>query len=162
EKIKSAADAMVKSGLINHGWTYINVDDYWQNNRDSTDPTLRGKFRDANGSIVPNSRFPDMEGMADYIHGLGLKAGLYSSPGPWTCGGCAGSWQHEELDAQTYAKWGFDYLKYDWCSYGDIAGGKNSDAKDIPLWNGSAAEPTGAIYPYTVMGNFLREQSRDI
>ena len=155
EKVKSAADAMVKSGLINHGWTYINVDDYWQNHRDSTDPTLRGKFRDADGNIVyPNSRFPDMKGMADYIHGLGLKAGLYSSPGPWTCGGCAGSWQHEEQDAQTYAKWGFDYLKYDWCSYGDIAGGKYPDAKNIPLWNGSAAEPAGAIFPYQVMGEF--------
>ena len=67
---------MVKSGLINHGWTYINVDDYWQNHRDSKDPTLRGPFRDTNGVIVPNSRFPDMKGMADYIHSLGLKAGL--------------------------------------------------------------------------------------
>ena len=111
ERVKSAADAMVKSGLINHGWTYINVDDYWQNHRNSKDPTLRGPFRDTNGVIVPNSRFPDMKGMADYIHGLGLKAGLYSSPGPWTCGNCAASWQHEEQDAQTYAKWGFDYLK---------------------------------------------------
>ena len=66
-----------------------------------------------------------MKGMADYIHGLGLKAGLYSSPGPWTCGGCAASWQHEQQDAQTYAKWGFDYLKYDWCSYGNIASAAN-------------------------------------
>ncbi len=123
EHVKSAADAMVKSGLINHGWTYINVDDFWQNHRDSRDPTLHGPFRDAQGVIVPNSRFPDMKGLADYIHNLGLKAGLYSSPGPWTCGGCAASWQHEQQDAQTYAKWGFDYLKYDWCSYGDIAAG---------------------------------------
>ena len=120
---------MVKSGLINHGWTYINVDDYWQNHRDSKDPTLRGPFRDTNGFIVPNSRFPDMKGMADYIHSLGLKAGLYSSPGPWTCGGCTGSWQHEEQDAQTYAKWGFDYLKYDWCSYGDVAH-RDNDERD--------------------------------
>src|ERR1035441_7434330 len=87
-----------------------------QNHRDSKDPTLHGEFRDKNGFIVPNSRFPDMKGLADCIHGLGLKAGLYSSRGPWTCGGCAASWQHEEQDAQTYAKWGFDYLKYDWCS----------------------------------------------
>ncbi len=76
EKVKSAADAMVKSGLINHGWTYINVDDFWQNHRDSTDFTLHGKFRDKDGFIIPNSRFPDMKGMADYIHNLGLKAGL--------------------------------------------------------------------------------------
>lgn len=162
EKIKSAAEAMVKSGLINHGWTYINVDDFWQNHRDSTDPTLHGPFRDAQGNIVPNSRFPDMKGMADYIHSLGLKAGLYSSPGPWTCGGCAGSWQHEEQDAKTYAKWGFDYLKYDWCSYGTIASGGDPNAKNIPLWGKKATNDAGAIYPYKVMGKFLREQKRDI
>jgi alpha-galactosidase len=160
EHVKSAADAMVKSGLINHGWTYINVDDFWQNHRDSKDPTLHGPFRDAQGNIVPNARFPDMKGLADYIHNLGLKAGLYSSPGPWTCGGCAASWQHEEQDAQTYAKWGFDYLKYDWCSYGDVANGRIKS--DVPLWNGSASDPAGAIYPYQVMGKFLRAQNRDI
>jgi alpha-galactosidase len=74
DKVKRAADAMVKSGLINHGWTYINVDDYWQNHRNSKDPTLRGEFRDAKGNILPNSRFPGMKGLADYIHRLGLKA----------------------------------------------------------------------------------------
>lgn len=162
EKVKSAADAMVKSGLINHGWTYINVDDFWQNNRDSQDPTLRGLFRDKAGFIVPNARFPDMKGLADYIHNLGLKAGLYSSPGPWTCGGCTGSWQHEQQDALTYAKWGFDYLKYDWCSYGDIAGGKDPVANGVPAWNGDPANPAGAIYPYKIMGDFLRAQHRDI
>ena len=162
DRVKRAADAMVKSGLINHGWTYINVDDFWQNHRDSQDPTLHGAFRDAKGFIVPNARFPDMKGMADYIHSLGLKAGLYSSPGPWTCGGCASSWQHEEQDAQTYARWGFDYLKYDWCSYGDIASGNDPTAKNIPLWSGSATDIEGAIYPYRVMGKFLRAQPRDI
>jgi alpha-galactosidase len=162
EKVKSAAEAMVKSGLINHGWTYINVDDYWQNHRDSKDPTLQGPFRDTNGFIVPNSRFPDMKGMAEFIHDLGLKAGLYSSPGPWTCGGCAASWLHEEQDAQTYAKWGFDYLKYDWCSYGTIASGGDPSAKDIPLWGKTATNDAGAVYPYAVMGKFLREQNRDI
>jgi alpha-galactosidase len=162
EKVKSAADAMVKSGLINHGWTYINVDDYWQNHRNSKDPTLRGEFRDKRGNIVPNSRFPDMKGMADYIHGLGLKAGLYSSPGPWTCGGCAASWQHEAQDAATYAKWGFDYLKYDWCSYGNVVHIAKTNVMAVRS-NGSAAK-TGdeAMYPYKLMGNFLREQNRDI
>ena len=87
---------------------------------------------------------------------------MYSSPGPWTCGGCTGSWGHEEQDAQTYAKWGFDYLKYDWCTYGDIADGRDPVAKDIPRWNGNFSDPAGAIYPYKVMGNFLREQKRDI
>jgi len=162
EKVKSAADAMVRSGLINHGWTYVNVDDYWQNHRDSQDPTLRGPFRDAHGNITPNSRFPDMKGMADYIHSLGLKAGLYSSPGPWTCGGCAGSWQHEKQDAQTYARWGFDYLKYDWCSYGGIASGKMTNAASVHLYGQTATNAEGAIYPYRLMGGFLREQKRDI
>jgi alpha-galactosidase len=162
DRVKRAADAMVKSGLINHGWTYINVDDFWQNHRDSQDPTLHGEFRDAKGIIVPNARFPDMKGMADYIHSLGLKAGLYSSPGPWTCGGCAASWQHEEQDAQTYARWGFDYLKYDWCSYGDIASGNDPTAKNIPLWDQHSKNIEGAIYPYRVMGKFLRAQPRDI
>ena len=125
EKVKSAADAMVKSGLINHGWTYINVDDFWQNHRDSQDPTLRGPFRDAQGRfIVPNSRFPDMKGMADYIHALGLKAGFIPRPARGPAAAAPASWQHEEQDAQTYANWGFDYLKYDWCSYGDIAAGQ--------------------------------------
>ena len=162
DRVKRAAAALVKSGLINHGWTYINIDDYWENHRDSKDPTLRGEFRDANGFIVPNSRFPDMKGLADYVHGLGLKIGLYSSPGPWTCGGCAASWQHEQQDAQTYAKWGFDYLKYDWCSYGDVASTAATNVMRIRS-NGSAwKKDDAAIYPYAVMGKFLREQKRDI
>ena len=163
DRVKRAADALVKSGLINHGWTYINVDDFWENHRDSKDPTLHGEFRDAKGFIVPNSRFPDMTGLADYVHGLGLKIGLYSSPGPWTCGGCAASWQHEQQDAQTYAKWGFDYLKYDWCSYDTIASGKMTNG-NVPRWNkhGTNASDDGAIYPYSIMGKYLREQNRDI
>ncbi|HEY1788484.1 MAG TPA: NPCBM/NEW2 domain-containing protein, partial [Verrucomicrobiae bacterium] len=165
DKVKAAADAMVRSGLINHGWTYINVDDFWQNNlAPNNDPTLKGPFRDANGFIVPNARFPDMKGMADYIHSLGLKAGLYSSPGPWTCGSCAASWQHEAQDAQTYAAWGFDYLKYDWCSYGDVADGKIPSATDIPTWARSHGTDDQAVasHPYNVMGDFLRKQNRDI
>jgi alpha-galactosidase len=149
QDVKAAADAMVKSGLINHGWTYINVDDFWQNNRDSTDPTLQGPFRDAQGNIVPNARFPDMKGLADYIHKLGLKAGLYSSPGPWTCGGCVGSWQHEQQDATQYAAWGFDYLKYDLCSYHDV----------VPDCESSLP---AAQKPYRVMGEYLKQQPRDI
>jgi alpha-galactosidase len=174
DKVKSAADAMVKSGLINHGWSYINVDDYWQNHRgvipkaapgqirDANDPTLHGEFRDAKGFIVPNSRFPDMKGLADYVHDLGLKIGLYSSPGPWTCGGCTGSFQHEQQDAETYAKWGYDYLKYDWCSYGSIASGRVTNTMNIPLWGKTATNDAGAIYPYKLMGKFLQAQKRDI
>jgi alpha-galactosidase len=121
EKVKSAADAMVKSGLINHGWTYINIDDYWEVKPQAVnDPTLQGPQRDAEGRIVPNPRFPDMKNLTDYVHAKGLKIGLYSSPGPRTCGGCIGSYEHEDLDAQQYADWGFDYLKYDWCSYAQV------------------------------------------
>jgi alpha-galactosidase len=102
-----------------------------------------------------------MKGLAEYVHGLGLKIGLYSSPGEWTCGGCTGSFGHEQQDAATYAQWGFDYLKYDWCSYGDVASGKVK-ASGYPLWDGSAQNPAGAIYPYKIMGKYLREQNRDI
>jgi len=147
EKVKAAADAMVASGLINHGWTYINIDDYWEVNRDSKDPTLQGPHRDAAGRIMPNPRFPDMKGLADYVHAKGLKIGLYSSPGPWTCGGCVASWQHETQDAQSYAEWGFDYLKYDWCSYGEIDKGDTL---------------AGLQKPYRVMRAALDQQQRDI
>ena len=147
EKVKSAAQAMVDSGLIQHGWRFINIDDYWQVHKDSQDPTLQGPHRDAQGRILPNPRFPDMKGLTDYIHGLGLKAGIYSSPGPWTCGGCVASWEHEEQDAQTYAEWGFDYLKYDWCSYGTLV--KNPTLADQQK-------------PYSVMGTALAKQGRDI
>ncbi|MGZ3852801.1 MAG: NPCBM/NEW2 domain-containing protein, partial [Flavisolibacter sp.] len=164
DKVKRAADAMVKSGLINHGWTYINIDDFWQNHRDSKDQTLRGALRDEAGNIVPNSRFKDMKALADYIHGLGLKIGLYSSPGPWTCGGCAGSYGHEKQDAESYAKWGFDYLKYDWCSYGGVIEGMpgNDPQKLSSLsFNGGNGVAT-AIKPYKMMGDYLRQQPRDI
>jgi alpha-galactosidase len=147
DKVKAAADAMVASGLINHGWTYINIDDYWEVHRDSKDPTLQGPQRDASGHIIPNPRFPDMKGLADYVHAKGLRIGLYSSPGPWTCGGCVASWQHEEQDAQSYAQWGFDYLKYDWCSYGGIDRGDTV---------------AGLQKPYRVMRAALDKVDRDI
>ena len=149
EKVQSAADAMIASGLADHGWSYIVVDDFWQNNRGraEADKTLAGPERDEDGAIVSNARFPSMKGMADYIHSKGLKAGLYSSPGPTTCGGCTGSWEHEEQDAKSYADWGFDFLKYDWCSYGSVAMGSGLDR---------------AMYPYLVMGRALRHQKRDI
>ena len=158
DKVKHAADALVKSGLAQHGWTYINIDDYWQNHRNSKDPALRGPFRDASGNIVPNSRFPDMKSLAAYIHGLGLKAGLYSSPGPWTCGGCAGSWQHEEPDAKTYAAWGFDYLKYDWCSYVQTDTNRTWPTAE----QRKKYERDMLKQPYRVMHDALVKQPRDI
>jgi alpha-galactosidase len=113
-KVKAAADAMVASGLAARGFTYVNIDDGWE------------KGRDASGEIVPNEKFPDMKRLADYVHSKGLKLGIYSSPGPKTCGGYEGSYRHEEQDARTYARWGIDYLKYDWCSYGEIVKGDSS------------------------------------
>jgi len=164
DKVKRAANAMVKSGLINHGWTYINIDDFWENNRDSKDQSLRGKLRDEAGNIVPNSRFVDMKGLVDYVHDIGLKIGLYSSPGPWTCGSCVGSYGYEKLDAESYAKWGFDYLKYDWCSYGNVINGlpDNDPYKVTSLSYNGGGELNTAIKPFKVMGEFLRQQPRDI
>jgi alpha-galactosidase len=75
-----------------------------------------GPARDAQGRPIPNPGFPDMKAMTDYIHSLGLKAGLYSTPGPLTCQGLVGSFENEQTDAKTYAEWGFDLLKYDQCS----------------------------------------------
>jgi alpha-galactosidase len=131
DKVKAAADAMVKSGLINHGWTYINIDDYWEVKPSATnDETLQGPQRDAQGFIVPNPRFPDMKDLTGYVHSKGLKIGLYSSPGPLTCGRCTGSYEHEDQDAEQYASWGFDYLKYDWCSYAQIVRDQTGETRD--------------------------------
>ncbi|MGC1365957.1 MAG: glycoside hydrolase family 27 protein [Candidatus Acidiferrum sp.] len=106
--VRAQADAMVSSGMRNAGYVYINIDDTWQGERD------------AQGVIHANSKFPDMKALADYVHGKGLKVGIYSSPGPKTCAGFAGSYGHEEQDAQTYAAWGMDYLKYDLCSFDEM------------------------------------------
>lgn len=105
--VRAAADAMVTSGMRDAGYVYVNIDDTWQ-----------GK-RDRHGVLQPNGRFPDMKALADYVHARGLKLGIYSSPGAWTCAHYAGSFRHEKQDAATYAAWGIDYLKYDMCSYGD-------------------------------------------
>ena len=164
EKVKRAAEVMVKTGLINYGWNYVNIDDYWQNNRDSKDPSLQGKLRDEAGTIVPNKKFGDMKALTDYVHSLGLKIGIYSSPGPWTCGGCAGSYGHERQDAETYAKWGFDYLKYDWCSYGGAVNGipDNDPNKVISISYNGGYQLSTAVKPYKLMGEYIRQQPRDI
>jgi alpha-galactosidase len=164
EKVKRAAEAMVKTGLINYGWDYVNIDGYWQNNRDSIDPDLQGKLRDEAGTIVPNKRFGDMKALTDYVHGLGLKIGIYSSPGPWTCDGGAGSYGYEKQDAETYAKWGFDYLKYDWCSYGGAFNGipDNDPNKVVSISYNGGYQLATAVKPYKIMGDYIRQQPRDI
>jgi len=164
EKVKSAADAMVSSGLADHGWTYVNLDDYWQNHLPTDEKTLQDlvrPFRDERGVIASNVRFPDMKGLADYIHARGLKAGIYSSPGPTTCGKCAGSWLHEAQDARTFAEWGYDFLKYDWCSYGQVVGGEVPNPHGVPVRKGSK-DDAFMTYPFKVMGDQLRAQKRDI
>ncbi len=106
ERVKSSANVMISSGLANHGWNYINIDDGWE-----------APERAANGNILANKKFPDMKGLGDYLHSNGQKFGIYSSPGTKTCGEFLGSYQKEIEDAKTYGSWGVDYLKYDLCSY---------------------------------------------
>lgn len=101
--VRGMADAMVSSGMRDAGYVYVNIDDTWEGERD------------ARGNIASNKKFPDMKALADYVHGKGLKIGIYSSPGPNTCAGYEGSHGHELQDAKTWAAWGIDYLKYDWC-----------------------------------------------
>jgi alpha-galactosidase len=138
-KVRAAADALVSSGLAAQGYTYVNIDDAWEGPRD------------ANGEITSNEKFPDMKALADYVHSRGLKIGIYSSPGPRTCQQrFAGSYQHEAQDAQTWARWGFDYIKYDWCSYSDIE----------PTRNG--LPPLPALQkPYRLMRSVLDGLDRD-
>jgi alpha-galactosidase len=104
--VRAQADAMVASGMRDAGYIYINIDDTWEGERDAA------------GYIHSNKKFPDMKALADYVHSKGLKIGIYSSPGAKTCAGFEGSLGHEKQDAETYAKWGIDYLKYDLCSLG--------------------------------------------
>jgi alpha-galactosidase len=115
--VRSAADALVASGMRDAGYVYVNVDDTWE-----------GK-RDAAGNIQTNSKFPDMKALADYVHSKGLKFGIYSSPGPKTCAGYEGSYGHEQQDANTYAAWGVDFLKYDLCGLRELMGPYERDPK---------------------------------
>ena len=136
QKVRVAAKTMTDK-LSAHGWAYVNMDDGWE-----------AENRLATGEIVPNSKFPNMKGLTDYVHSLGLKVGIYSSPGPQTCGGYLGSWQHEEQDAKTYGAWGIDYLKYDWCSYSQVTA-SNPNLDDMKK-------------PYQVMRAALDKIPRDI
>jgi alpha-galactosidase len=120
QRMREAAAAMVSSGLADHGYMYVNLDDCWTNKPGSTDPLLTGPARDAQGNIRSNGYFPDMQALADYIHGLGLKAGIYTGPVPLTCAQHVGSAGHEEQDARQYARWGYDFLKLDSCYRGNV------------------------------------------
>lgn len=107
-EVREIADAMVRSGMRDAGYRYVLIDGGWRGRRDSR------------GVLHPNSQFPDMKRLADYLHAKGLKLGIYSSPGPGDCAWYEGSYGHETRDAQTWARWGVDYLKYDWCSAFEI------------------------------------------
>ena len=150
EKVLRSARALVSSGLINHGWTYINIDDTWQ-----------GKRTGKNLALQPNERFPDMKALCDQIHALGLKAGLYSSPwittfagfpggssddpqGGWTrlekyeSNQRIGKYSFTAADAAQFGEWGFDYLKYDWAPNDvehtrEIANALRKTGRDIVL-----------------------------
>lgn len=134
-KIKAAADSFIKENLINYGYRYVNIDDAWEGSRD------------ANGEVQTNEKFGDMAELAKYVHTKGLRLGIYSSPGPKTCAGYEGTYKHEFQDARTYGKWGIDYLKYDWCSYGEIAPQASLDQMKAP---------------YILMRKALDESGRDI
>jgi hypothetical protein len=136
-KVRGVAEAMISSGLAAHGWTYVNIDDGWEADE-----------RAPNGEIRANAKFPDMLALSDSLHAHGLRFGIYSSPGKTTCGRFSGSYGHERQDADTYARWGIDYLKYDQCSYALL----------LPK------KPTMADYqaPYRLMGAALQGLSRDI
>jgi len=146
--MRQVADNLISSGMADFGYQYVNVDGGWQMNNNGKIPEVAGEPRDAQGNILSNRRFPDMQALAAYIHAKGLKAGLYTSPGPVDCADSTGSYQHEEADAKTFAAWGFDFLKYDWCSYTKVAPDK----------------PTLADMrkPYDLMGGILKKQDRDI
>ena len=141
-KVLAAAKTFVESGLKDHGWTHINIDDGWEIKGDSPLPK-----RDAEGFILTNEKFPDMKALGDSLHTLGLKFGIYSSPGPLTCGGYTASYGYEVQDAQVFSRWGIDYLKYDWCSYEGIA--KDKSREELKK-------------PYTVMREALDTIDRDI
>ena len=141
--IRDSADQIVATGMKDAGYVYVNIDDTWEGQRD------------ASGVLHSNSKFPDMKALADYVHSKGLKIGIYSSPGPKTCAGYEASYGHEEQDAQLYASWGIDYLKYDLCSFiGDVMVKQAPDDK--------AAQMKIMIAAYDKMDKALKATGRPI
>ena len=136
QTVRTMADAMVSSGMRDAGYIYVNIDDTWQG------------VRDAEGKLQPNHKFPDMKALADYVHSKGLKLGIYSSPGPRTCAGYPASYGHAKQDARTFADWGVDYLKYDWCSARNIY--KNDDLEPVYQEMGAALQATGKPIVYSL------------
>ena len=167
--MRKAADIFVDRGMADVGFQYLGIDDCWMRLTPKMYEERRekviqkhmaydyqatgtiGDIRDGTGNIIPNGKFPDMKAMTDYIHSKGLKAGIYSSPGKKTCQDWAGSYGHERADADQYARWGFDLLKYDQCSGG------------VPLKQLKQMVPGFHTKDFWLpMANYLRVQDRDI
>ncbi|HJV48042.1 MAG TPA: putative Ig domain-containing protein [Geothrix sp.] len=142
EKVVASARTFVAKGLRDHGWGYVNIDDGWEIKGSSPEPK-----RLPDGGIRVNEKFPNMTRLGDRLHELGLRFGIYSSPGPLTCGQYTASYQHEAQDAHAFASWGVDYLKYDWCSYDQVA--KDQSRAEL-------------MKPYEVMREALAKTDRDI
>jgi alpha-galactosidase len=141
--VRGAADQIVATGMKDAGYIYVNIDDTWEGERD------------AGGVLHTNQKFPDMKALADYVHSKGLKLGIYSGPGSKTCAGFAASLGHEAQDAQLYASWGIDYLKYDLCSFRpDVM------AKQAP--GDEAGQMRLMIAAYEKMGKALKAAGRPI
>ncbi len=167
EIMQKTTDIFVEKGFADVGFQYISIDDCWmKTSKESFEARndfkkeqhegfsfdgLVGEVRNADGHIIPNSNFPDMKAMTTYIHSFGLKAGIYSSPGPYTCQNFEGSMGYEKRDADQYANWGFDLLKYDLCS-------GSSCLKCIR--NLSDSYPQSALWQ--PMATYLSMQNRDI
>jgi alpha-galactosidase len=141
--VRAAADQIVATGMKDAGYIYVNIDDTWEGERD------------ADGVLHTNAKFPDMKALADYVHSKGLKIGIYSSPGPKTCGGYAATLGHEEQDARMYASWGIDYLKYDLCSF-------HATVMAAQAPNDKAAQMRLMIAAYDKMGKALKATGRPI
>jgi len=139
--IRAAADQIVATGMKDAGYTFVNIDDTWEGERD------------ASGVIHTNSKFPDMKALADYVHSKGLKIGIYSGPGTKTCAGFPASLGHEEQDAKTYAEWGIDYLKYDLCSF-------IPDVMQKQAPHDKAAQMKIMIAAYEKMGKALKDATQ--
>jgi alpha-galactosidase len=138
QTVRTMADAMISSGMRDAGYIYVNIDDTWEG------------VRDAQGNLQSNHKFPDMKALADYVHSKGLKLGIYSGPGPRTCAGYPGSYGHEEQDAKTFAAWGVDYLKYDWCSARNIYKNEQLPLQAVYQKMGDALEHSGRPMVYSL------------
>ena len=126
------------------GYQYINLDDSWQADQ-----------RDEHGNLTGNRKFPDMKALADYVHGKGLKLGIYSSAGPDTCEGYRGSYGREDQDARTFAAWGIDYLKYGWCSAGFLY--RDGEIQAVDQRMGEALQKSGRPIVFSLAGSARSE-----